>query len=173
MLLFLHACTNKASEVQEFMPEEEVAMEQQFGVELTYTDSARKKMLLKADEVHSYPQLEDPKLVFPKGIDVTFYDRQEKEDSHLRADHAIRFPKRFLWQASGNVKVTNKEGEMLETEFLNWNERKEIIFSEEFVRITTGNQVIMGEGFEADQSFSNYRITKVTGELYLEDDQTP
>ena len=62
---------------------------------------------------------------------------------------------------------------MLETEFLNWNEREEIIFSEEFVRITTGNQVIMGEGFEADQSFSNYRITKVTGELYLEDDQTP
>jgi LPS export ABC transporter protein LptC len=171
MLLFLVSCENDEKDVQAFQPEEEVPMEHQYGVSLTYSDSARKKMLLEADEAKNFPHLEEPRLEFPKGIEVSFFNKMEEEDSHLRADYAIRYPKKAIWEASGNVQVTNKEGERLDTEYLIWDERKEIIFSEEFVKITTGNQVIMGEGFEADQNFSSYEIHKVTGELYVEDDQ--
>jgi LPS export ABC transporter protein LptC len=171
MPLFLSSCQNTQEEVAFFAPEEDSPMEHQFGVLLTYSDSARKSMELRAAEAKNYPQLEEPKLEFPQGIDVTFFDDQEEEDSHLRADNAIRYPEKAIWEATGNVQVTNKKGERLDTEYLVWDERDEIIYSDQFVRITTGNQVIMGEGFEADQNFERYQIEKVTGELYVEDDQ--
>jgi LPS export ABC transporter protein LptC len=110
-------------------------------------------------------------LEFPQGIDVRFFNKEEEEDSHLMADYAIRYPNKGIWEARGNVQVTNRKGERLDTEYMVWDEREEIIYSDEFVRITTGNQVIMGEGFKADQNFEKYEIEKVTGELYVEDDQ--
>ena len=169
-MLFLGSCTNKSAEVAAFTPGEDVPMERQVNVFLTYTDSAVKKMELRADEALNYPQLEEPKLEFPKGIDVTFFDKDEVEDSHLRSDYAIRFPQKQMWRATGNVEVTNKKGERLETELLIWDEKEEIIFSDAFVKMSTGNQVIMGEGFRADQNFTSYEINKVTGELYVPDD---
>lgn len=171
MSLFFVGCQNSQQEVAAFQPEEDAPMEHQFGVFLTYSDSARKTMELRAPEAQNFPQLEEPKLEFPQGIDVRFFNKEEQEDSHLMADYAIRYPNKGMWEARGNVQVTNRKGERLDTEYMVWDEREEIIYSDEFVRITTGNQVIMGEGFQADQNFETYEIEKVTGELYVEDDQ--
>ena len=67
--------------------------------------------------------------------------------------------------------VVNKKGEQLNTEELYWDEKKETIYSEVFVKITTDEEIIMGEGFEADQNFTNYTLSKVTGQITIEDDE--
>jgi hypothetical protein len=39
------------------------------------------------------------------------------------------------------------------------------------VKITTGKQVIMGNGMESNQDFTKYEIKKVTGQIQLKDDE--
>ena len=63
--------------------------------------------------------------------------------------------------------VRNIEGDILETEKLNWNQQKEEIFTDEFVKITTENEVIFGEGLVSNQNFSRYTIRKIKGTITI------
>ena len=61
--------------------------------------------------------------------------------------------------------VVNRKGERLNTEKLIWDERNELLSSDRFVKITTAEEIIFGDGFEANQDFSRYRIFNVKGRL--------
>ena len=60
----------------------------------------------------------------------------------------------------------NVKGDLLETEHLIWNE-KEIVYTEEFVKITTKNEVIYGKGLVSNQDFTKYTIKKISGTIML------
>jgi len=61
--------------------------------------------------------------------------------------------------------VVNEKNEKLNTEKLEWDEQTGKLYSDQFVKITTPEEIIMGTGFEADQNFNSYRIFKVTGTI--------
>jgi len=170
-MLFLLACENDLNEVKSITREEVIPLEVQEDLLLTYSDSSNIKMELKAPLAENYPQLEEPKLEFPESINVRFFDNYGVEDSRLRADHAVQYVNKRLWEATGDVVVLNRQGEQLNTEKLYWNEKEEKIYSDVFVKITTEEEIIMGEGFEADQNFTNYTISKVTGQILVKDEE--
>ncbi|MGB0176019.1 MAG: LPS export ABC transporter periplasmic protein LptC [Owenweeksia sp.] len=170
-MLFLCSCENDINEVKSVTQDEKIPLEVQENLELIYSDSSFTKMELKAPLAENYPQLEEPEMIFSKGIKVRFFDAYGNEDSRLKADYAIHYANQRLWHAVGDVVVVNKKGEQLNTEELYWDEKKESIYSEVFVKITTDDEIIMGEGFEADQNFTNYTISKVTGQITIEDDE--
>ncbi len=171
VLFLLNSCVNDTAEVAQVSVEDEGPREIQEDLTLTYSDSSRIKIKLIAARAENYPQLEEPTTVFPKGIDVRFYDENGLENSRLRANSAINYKNKNLWIATGDVVVVNKKGEQLNTEELFWDEKKGQIYSEVFSKISTKDQIIMGEGFEADQSFSSYQMDKITGQINLEDEQ--
>ncbi len=168
---FGYACTNDPSEVKLITVEDENPAEYQENIRLVYSDSGRVKMILEAPIAENYNQKEQPKLVFPKGIFVRFFDANGVEESKITANYAIRLINQQRWQAKGDVVVENIQNERLNTEELFWDEAKEIIYSEVFVKMTTDTQIIMGEGFEADQNFTNAIVKKVTGQIALEDEE--
>lgn len=63
--------------------------------------------------------------------------------------------------------MVNEKNEKLNTEHLIWNERTKKIYSDDFVKITTPDEIIFGNGFEADQDFSRYKIMKIKGTINL------
>lgn len=170
-VLFLFSCTNDPNEVKQFAAQEEVPLEVQENLHLTYSDSTYKRLLLEAPLAENYPQIEEPKRKFPKGIDVKFFDSFGKENTRLKANKATQYVNKNLWHATGDVVVVNKKGEQLNTEELYWDQNKEMIYSEVQVKITTDKEVIWGEGFEADQNFNNYTIHKITGQIAIEDEE--
>lgn len=170
-VLFSFSCENDVNEVKELTKSNEFPMEVQENLVLTYSDSSYTRMELKADLAENYPQLEEPKLVFSKGIEVRFFDAYGQEDSRLRADHAIQYPEKRMWVATGDVVVLNKKGERLNTEKLYWDEKEEKIWSDVQSKITTGKEQIWGEYFEADQNFTEYKIENITGEVTLDEDE--
>ena len=106
----------------------------------------------------------------PEGILVYFYDSLEQISSSLTADRAVFNQKTHIFDARGNVVVKNLEkNQQLNTEHLIWNQEQGKILSDEFVKITTDEQIIMGEGLEADESFETYQINKITGTITLQD----
>ncbi len=170
MLFSFSACENEVKQVQKLSQDERIPMEIQKDFELTYSDSTYIRMSLEAPLAESYPQLEIPQREFRQGIKVRFLDAEGQESSRLRAEYALQLINKDLWEARGDVVVNNKKGEQLNTEKLFWDSRKEIIYSDEFVKITTPTEIIMGEGFQADQNFTTYEINKVSGILNIEED---
>lgn len=170
MLFLFSSCVNEVNEVRSLTKAERIPMEVQKNLHLEFTDSTYKKMELRAPLAESYPTLEEPQREFRDGIDVQFYNDYGVQDSRLTAEYALQLINKDIWEARGNVVVLNKKGEQLNTEKLFWDSKKEIIYTDEFVKITTPEEVIMGEGFKADQNFSEYEIYKVTGTINIEDD---
>lgn len=169
--LLLQGCVNSMDDIREVSDTFQGPAESQKGMNLTYSDSGMVKLIVKAPKADNFPHAEEPFLEFPEGMDARFFDRMGKEESTIRANYAQRFPKLLRWEARGNVVVTNAKGEKLETEHLIWSEREQKIWSEEFVTLSRGTEVIMGQGFEADQNFTTYTIKKVTGTISIEEDE--
>lgn len=49
-----------------------------------------------------------------------------------------------------------------------------MVTSDKTVRVRIRNEkIIIAEGFESDESFLNYKLTKVTGVVYLNDEISP
>lgn len=170
MLFLFQSCSNKMDEVRFITKNERIPTEVQTDLHLIYTDSTFKKMELKAPLAENYTSLQEPQREFSKGLAVKFFEYNGQVNSDLRADYALQFINKNLWEARGDVVVVNKKGEQLNTEKLFWDSKEEIIYTDEFVKITTPEEVIMGEGFKSDQNFSEYEIYKVTGTINIEDD---
>jgi len=88
-------------------------------------------------------------------------------ESELKAQYAVHYEDKRIWEARKDVEVINLKGERLNTEKLIWDERKELLSSDEQVKITTAEEIIYGKGFEANQDFSKYRIFNVKGRITL------
>jgi LPS export ABC transporter protein LptC len=102
-----------------------------------------------------------------KGMKISFYDVNMNVISRMKSSYAIHYEQEHRWEARNNVEVVNLKGEKLNTEKLIWDERENKLLSDNFVKITTSKEIIMGNGFEADQDFSHYKIFNVTGHITL------
>ncbi|NQU81393.1 MAG: LPS export ABC transporter periplasmic protein LptC [Bacteroidetes bacterium] len=138
------------------------------NLETIYTDSAKIQLIVKSKLVETYNQEEDSYLEFPKGLEVFFYDKNEMVESQLSAKYAIYHKADQLWEAKDSVVVINANDEILNTEQLFWDENKKLIYTSKFVSITTTNEIIYGEGMEANENFTNWKIMKPRGTFYLE-----
>ena len=67
--------------------------------------------------------------------------------------------------ASNNVILESSDDKKLETEELVWDEVSNKIYADKKVKITTGKEVIFGEGFTSNPDFSEYSIIKIHGSL--------
>lgn len=170
VFFFTTSCENNPNQVRALVEVNNEPIEQQEDLEMVYTELGYKRFLMKAPKASNFTHLERPYLEFEKGIDVVFFNSEGLEENTLVADYAIRYPNEFMWEARGNVVLVSKDDKRLETEKLYWNEKEEIIYSDDFVTIHSGREIIMGEGFEADQYFNNYKIYKITGELDIDED---
>ncbi len=140
------------------------------NLETIYTDSTKIQLRIKAPLVKRYDHEEDPYLEFPKGLKVYFYDENEKVESQLSARYAIYYEAEELWEAKDSVVATNDRGEVLNTEQLFWDENKKLIYTSEFVKITSSDEIIYGDGMEANENFTDWKIMKPRGTFYIENE---
>ena len=145
-------------------------VEHSSGLEILYSDSARVTVKVNAAEMNRF-DTGAAVTILPKGLHVEFYDDEMIVISKLDAKYAIRYDSEQVMEARDSVVVVNIKGEKLQSEKLIWNEKAAKIFSDEFVTITTSDKVIYGDGFEADQDFTNYRIFKIRGTITINQDE--
>ena len=105
-----------------------------------------------------------------KGIEVLFYDSLQKITTTLTSNYAINRIGKNIMEAKNDVIVVNEKGEKLNTEHLIWDRNTQKITSDVFVKITTAEQVLMGDGLIANQDFSDYKILKPRGVINIEND---
>jgi LPS export ABC transporter protein LptC len=101
----------------------------------------------------------------PKGIRAEFLDARGNIESYLLSEYGISYTEQKRMVVRRNVRVLNMKCEKLETEELVWDQQKGRIYTNKFVKITTPEQIITGEGMESDQTFSDWEILNVNGTI--------
>jgi hypothetical protein len=71
------------------------------------------------------------------------------------------------------VHIITKKGEQLNTEELIWSAAIQKFFTEKPVRITTENEILFGNGMEANSDFSWYQITHPKGTVQVNKGEVP
>jgi LPS export ABC transporter protein LptC len=105
---------------------------------------------------------------FPLGLEVFSFNAHGEQEAFMKSDYAIQHLDDKTIEAKGGVLLENLKGEKLETESLVWDEKREQIFTEALVKITKQRQLIIGEGFESNTSFSKYTLKNSRGIINLD-----
>ncbi len=174
VIISFAACENDIDVVNSItaLAEKKLPLESSKNVEFIYSDSAIVRARLKAPQIDRYGG-KKPYLELPLGMNIVFFQETKKEQTNLTANYGIAYDNgngvMEKMEAKGNVIVINEKGEKLNTEHLIWNAFTKKIYTEAFVKITTKDQVIWGDGMEADQDFSEYQIKNVKGEIDIKD----
>mgnify|MGYP000014264832 CR=1 FL=1 len=168
-LLALASCENDMSAIQRVISQEEQAVERARDVEILYSDSAIVRVKIKAYTMLNHLDKKEPRREFPEGFIVDFYDEYKRVSSNLSANYAMQYINESKIFMQDSVVVWNKEGERLEAEELTWDEKQEQVYSDEFVKITTADQIIYGYGFTSNLEFTRWKIKQVTGEIAIEE----
>jgi|TARA_B110000305_G_scaffold167498_1_gene185133 LPS export ABC transporter protein LptC len=162
LILFI-SCQNNTSDIQEFV-EQEFPVEIIEDAELIHTEFGKIKVKISAKKIERFIN-SNPRLVFTDSIVVIFFDRNSDTLSNLQANKALINETENLMHVSNNVILISSNGNKLETNHLSWDEKKEKIFTEENVIITTDKEVINAQGFVSDPDFIEYSLHKVNGVL--------
>lgn len=137
------------------------AMIETNNIETLYSDSAKIKMRIKAPKQLQY---QNGNLEYPQGVEVVFFNEKKQENSRLTALKGFYDKQKNLYTATGKVVVKNLlEDKTLKTEILHWSPNERRIYTDNFVVIENGPNIIKGEGFTANQDFKYYKILKPTG----------
>jgi len=160
------SCGNKEDDLKKV--EEYTGPIVELGPAVTYySDSAVVKMKLEAPR-----QLEmgNGDREFPEGLHIEFFDLTGASTSTLRANYCYYTSKEDLYKATGNVVIINTlTGDRLDTEELFWNRSKETVFTEKFVKIVQDGDLQTGNGLEAKQDFSSWRLKNFTGTMSMQE----
>jgi LPS export ABC transporter protein LptC len=136
-------------------------------VELYYSENEKVKVKMSADKVNEFQSGDQE---FPEGIYLEFYNEFGRLSSTLKANQAYFYKKENKWKGQGDVVVKNIEkNEQLNTEELFWLPATKKIFTESFVTIRQQGDVIYGQGLEALEDLSSYKIKKPTGDISVEE----
>jgi len=108
---------------------------------------------------------------FPLGLEVFSFNVHGEQEAFMKSDYATQHLDDKTIEAKGGVLLKNLKGEKLETEFLVWDEKREQIFTEAQVKITKQGQLIIGEGFESNTSFSKYTLKNSRGIINLDQEE--
>ena len=161
-LVVLIACTNDPKLVQNFVSNKQQAIEQIKGAELLHTENGKIKVRIVANKIERF-QDQQPGLIFSEKMEVYFYNDSSELQSTLMANDASVDEETRIMLAQNNVVLTSNDDKKLETEELVWDEKKNKIYTDKKVKITTGKEVVNGEGFTSSPDFSQYSITKIHG----------
>jgi LPS export ABC transporter protein LptC len=133
-------------------------------------DSGRIQLQMSSPLVEKYDNADPEYSEFRVGIKVIVYDGKDTPQAKITSKYA-KVTSNNLWELRDSVVVINEKEERLETEVLYWNQEKDLIYTDRFVKITGEDQITQGIGFESDSHLTRRRIFKVTAEITLPDEE--
>jgi len=145
--------------------------------ETTYNDSGVIRYHLTTPRLLRFPEQrpaqgnprKEAYLEFPEGFHLQKYDQNKRIESEISANYGKQYIDQDLWYASGNVVLINIKGDTLRTEELNYDRKKDLIYTDKFVSIKKGDRYITGYGGKSDAQMTHWTFIKTKGHVYVED----
>jgi len=168
----LCSCENDVKEIESLSEKKNEPVSRGKNVELVYSEKSNVKVKITAPLMEEYGLEDDKYMEMKKGVKVLFYDTLMNVSSTLTSNYAINRVAEKIMEAKNNVVVVNDSGDVLNTEHLIWLMDSSKIYTNEFVKITTAEEILMGEGMEANQDFTKWKIKKIKGIINIKEEET-
>jgi LPS export ABC transporter protein LptC len=123
---------------------------------ITMTSAGLKRAVILADTLDIFEKEDSNSAV---QVRVDFYNDSGQFQSTLTANRGLVRQKREAFTAWGNVVVAN-DTSRLETQSLDWDAKRGLITTNDFVRFQRRDDVITGFGMEADSKLENVRVLR-------------
>lgn len=167
-MAMLVSCQPDLKTVESITRDDTQPVETASNLRIVYSTHAQVQMTMEAPVMKRF-EGEKPYMELPDGFLMIFFDSLMNETSRISAKYAIQYEEDQLIDARNDVVVENIENnEKLNTEQLIWDQKNEIIYTEKFVKITSEEEVLFGDGFESDDRFTSWVIKNPRGTFYVE-----
>ncbi|HUX53774.1 MAG TPA: LPS export ABC transporter periplasmic protein LptC [Williamwhitmania sp.] len=168
---FIISCTNDLDVVKSLNVDESQATQTGKHITTLYSEGGKIKVKMISPVLQRFENAEDPKTIFPQGLEIFFYDQNNKVSSSLICNYAIYYEVQKLWEARNNVIGKNTKGETLNTERLFWNEKTRRIYSNDYTTVkSVDGSVYRGNKFESDDHFENYTLSGFSGNINIKNE---
>lgn len=174
ILVASSGCKNDMDEVRRLSSEDSIPSMYAKNVSIAESENGNLKYTLTAPVLYRYESTKGATIKFPEGFKVVFYDslNPSKIRTEITAKYGINKEADKIMEARNDVIVINHlKNEQLNTEELVWNQNTKKVFSNVFVKITTPDRILYGDGMQSDESFNHWRIRKPRGEMYVNENQ--
>ena len=157
-------CESNFKEIQkinfsEFIPNSDADI-----VNLKYTDSGRITAILVSSKMLDYSSVDFPFTEFPKGIDVTLFDKNAKK-TFIKSNYAISYKGTNIIDLQGKVKIFTEDGKTLETEQLYFDQKNEWFFTERKFKLSDPKGTSNGQGIDFSKDFKVINSQKIAAEV--------
>ena len=164
------ACSGSKNEVVKgFEDAAEVPTLRTLDVMTLISDSGVTRYRIETEEWLVYDRKNPSYWAFEKGLYLEKFDTLFRVEASIQSDTAYYYDKMRLWKLQGHVDVKNQKGERFNTELLFWDQNKQRVYSDRFIRIEQPDRVITGYGFESNQEMTIYTIYKPEGIFYVDE----
>jgi LPS export ABC transporter protein LptC len=167
IVLLCIACESNFKDVQKMGVSEFTPSGDADSINLKYTDSGRITANLISPKMLDYATVEFPFTEFPKGMHLTLYDKNGKQ-TFIEANYAVSHKNTDLIDLQGKVKISNQQGNQLETEQLYYDQKNEWFFTEKMFKFTSPKGVSYGEGIDFSKDFKKVNSKKISGQVQSE-----
>ena len=167
-VLFLSCTNNNVDQIKSFNHPPGAPEVIANDIEILYSDSAVIRFKLNAPSLKIYEDEDEPFTEFPDGFQILQYNSNKDITSSIVASYGKNYEKKSLWELRQNVVAVTESGDTLKTELLFWDETKDLIYSDQFVKFIQKEKIITGTGFESDLQMKKWHIKKVKGTVIVE-----
>lgn len=170
MFLFFPSCGSKEKKLAAAIDEKDSLPDMHTtGVVSYVSDSGMIRYKIVTDEWLVFTKKNPPYWAFEKGLYLEKFDSLFRVDASIKADTAYYHEKIEIWELRGNVHIQNQLGDKFDTELLFWDQSKERIYSDKFIKIEQEDKILTGYGFDSNQEMTEYEIFTPTGIFTVED----
>ena len=170
VLIFHTSCSEKSKNgtiVTEHR--DSLAIMSTYNVSTIISDSGRISYKVEADEWKIFDRRNPQYWAFEKGVYLEKYDKEMNIEATVKCDTAYYYNEKKLWKLTGNVNIINPKDEKFYTNLMYWDQDKERLYSDSYIKIEQTDQITEGVGFSANQNLSVWEIKNTKGIYAIEE----
>jgi len=162
VVFILAGCQNEISEIKAITDPKLVPAQSTFNSTFCYSIDGVVRTKIYAVQLDQYVS-DSSYLIAPKTFQIQFFDSLGEYTGTMRGNEAIFSQKsKTLWK-KGDLVLENWKKEKLETNSLTFYLDSDLVYTPDFVKISSDNSVLEGKGLKSNGSFSNYEINQTSG----------
>lgn len=163
------ACENDMSEIQRVTYSDKSPVQILKNAEIEYSDSGYVKSVLKAPIIEKYAEAGE-RTVFPKGVEVLFYNKNRQPESKITADFGELSNNNKELELKNNIVIISySKKDTMYTEYLKKTPKhphKDSLYSvrtNKLVIVRGNSGKFESKGIKANDNFSRYKFGQSKG----------
>lgn len=158
---------NNLSDIERMKEKEKLPLLVGKQVIIEYSDSAILQAKVYTNTLKEFTS-PDNYTELPDGVYIEFFNSRGDITTRMRSKYARLDKATDIMTAKDSVIVINENGEKLNTDKLHWNNTTKMLTTDAFVQISKKEEILFGEGLEANESFTKYKILRPQGSIALQ-----